>query len=81
MATHRYTVTIAFNHGRDAESRIDVSKHTSPRAAVRSYLAARSDRGWTPRVECCDADALAELRDAALYMTTTEIAATVRSAS
>lgn len=77
----RYVVTIAFNHGRDEASRKTVSQHIAPRAAVRSYLAARNDNGWAPRVECCDADALAVLREVARTIIADEITATVRSAS
>ena len=60
-----YTVTIAFNYGRDEDSRRTVSTHTSPTAAARAWVAARTDTGWCPQIECADETARARLLAAA----------------
>ena len=62
--TGKYVVSIAFNYGRDEDSRIVVSMHTSPRAAIKAWEKSRNDNGWSPRIACCDDAASAELRKA-----------------
>lgn len=60
-----YTVTIEFSYGRDKASRRVVSTHTSPTAAARAWVAARTDTGWCPRIECADEAARERLLAAA----------------
>lgn len=60
----KYTVSIAFNYGRDEASRVVVSTHNSPRAALRAWKSScrvNRSNGWATRVECCDDKASALL--------------------
>lgn len=60
-----YTITIAYNWGRDEGSRRVVSRHHSATAAITRYFLERGDTGWCPRIECSSEDARSSVLSAA----------------